>query len=84
MIIMITMIIMIIVITMIIMIMIIVIIIIMRIRLMTIMTMIIITKILPKSPECLFQKTKGGRTFMLYDVKLRNAAWHVNEINEFS
>ena len=24
---------------------------------------------------------EGGQTFMFYDVKLKNAAWHVNEIN---
>ena len=41
--------------------------------------------LLSKSLECLFVKTKGclegGQTSLLYDVKLRNAAWHVNEFN---
>ena len=36
--------------------------------------------VLPKSLECLFLKEKGclegGQMFMLYNVKLRNAAWH--------
>ena len=41
--------------------------------------------ILPKSLECLFQKDKKlFITSIIYDVKLRNAAWHVNEFKFFS